>query len=444
MRELPQKVSNVINFSQGETMMSKRKGICIGITAVMIVFLLPIFVAAQSKVTLRVLDFWGEVRFPTWQASVAEFNKAHPNIKVELEQAAGKGSVERMRSEFLSGDPPNIMLFWKTYFNEYVHEGQLIELTDFIKKEGWLKGHLYDPALDWVSPDLDGRYYGLPDIPTVSVFFYNTKMFKKWGLSEPRTFDELIAVGKKIKERGVTVMLGDWSERTNIMDPLAKIQVQTAGIQPVLDAVAGEGSLTDPPLMKAAQLMHKLVQEGLIGPEAIAFDASGATRMFVTGNLGILSDKSATISLIEAAKPEDFEYDVFSEIPFVEDPVCPFSCTWGAIQAMPIQHKDQAKEAWEFMRYVWSVDWQKKHIIGNNQTSNVIKASEHITHPVTKKIFDIVPRLTRDSFYLIDIVPSRVLRETGGKLQEMVLGQATPEEVMQKAQQALEEVLKGR
>lgn len=396
---------------------------------------------AKDKTTIRVLEFWGEVRFPTWQQGVAEFNKVHPEIKVELEQPGGAGSVERMRSEFLSGNPPHIMLFWKTYFNEYVHEGQLIDLTDFVEKEGWLEeGYFYQPALDWVSPDLDGRYYGLADIPTLSVFFYNTKMFEEFGFSVPSTMEEVIAVGKKMREKGIYAMLGDWKERTNIMDPLAKMQAQTAGIQPVLDALAGNGSLTDPPFMEAAQLMYRFVQEGLIQPEAISFDASQATQMFVTGNLGILSDKSATISLIEAAKPEDFEYDVFPRIDFVENPVSPFSCTWGAVWGMPIQHKDEAEQTWEFMKHMWSLEWQKKHIVGNGQTSNVIEANQYIENPVTRKISTFLTDLTRDSFYLIDLIPSEVLRDTGGQLQEMVLGRSTPEEVMQKAQEVLERV----
>ena len=63
---------------------------------------------------------------------------------------------------------------------------------------------------------------------------------------------------------------------------------------------------------------------------------------------------------------------------------------------------------------------------------------------MTRKISTFLSDLTRDSFYLIDLVPSEVLRETGGYLQEMVLGRATPEEVMQKAQETLERVLENR
>ena len=395
--------------------------------------------AQGEKVNLRIVSFWTDTRFPDWVASVDEFNAMHPHIHATLEMSGGAGSTERMSTLMLSQNPPDVIQLWKYLHNAYVDAGELVELTPYMERDGWLENdHLYPPFLDWVSPDFDGKYYGLADFPGPSVFFYNVKLFEELGLEPPTTFEELIETGKIVKDLGYIPLLGDW-QSNNILDPISKIQAQTAGIQPVLDAVAGESSLVTEPLIKAVTLFKEMIDAGLITPDTLAFDGVAAASAFVSGQVAMYSDKSHVVNNIDPIKPEGFEYDIFN-VKFVEDPVTMYTATFGAIWAIPAKsnHHD---EAWEFMRWMWSKEWQEQYMVGNGQLSSVQAANENIDHPITKKVADeIMPTLNRDSFYLIDILPQPVIAELSNRLHELVLGVIEdPVEVLELAQRALEE-----
>lgn len=395
-------------------------------------------VLAKEPVTIRVLSFWSESRFPTWKSSIEEFHETHPHIRVEFEMAGGAGASQRMQMEMLSDNPPDVIQFWKYMFNDYAENGQLVELTPYLEEKGWLSGYFYEPVLEWNSPSFDGKIWGLSDFLGPSVFFYNVSMFKDYGLTPPDTFDELLELGKKFNGRGVLPLLGDWQATTNILDPLAKIQVQTAGMKPVHDAVLGKTTLLSEPLIRAVKMMKQMIDVELIQPGSLSFDSVMAASALVSGQAAMYSDKSHVINNIDPIKPPGFEYDIFT-MRFVDDPVTMYSATLGADWAIPLKtrHPD---EAWEFMEWMWSKEWQRKHLVEAGQLSSIPSANAAIDHPISRKVADtILPTLNTDSFYLIDLLPSPVLAEVGARLHELVLGRINdPVQVLEYGQAALE------
>ena len=154
----------------------------------------------------------------------------YPNVKVDFQMLGGEHSTEKMQTEMLSASPPDVILFWKFMFNDFANNGQLVDIKPFIDAANLSQGYFYDPALVWCSPKFDSHVYGLPDLIGPTLYFYNVDMFKNWGLEPPKTFQDLLALGPKLKAHGVIPMVGDWQATVNILDPLAKIQVQTAGL----------------------------------------------------------------------------------------------------------------------------------------------------------------------------------------------------------------------
>lgn len=47
----------------------------------------------------------------------------------------------------------------------------------------------------------DGKYYFLPARPNVQITYYNEARFNEWGVTTPKTWDELAAVAQTIKEK---------------------------------------------------------------------------------------------------------------------------------------------------------------------------------------------------------------------------------------------------
>ncbi len=394
--------------------------------------------ASKDVVNLKVLTVWSESRFPTWAASIDEFNKTHPNIHVDFEMAGTQASTTRMQTEMLGNNPPDVIHFWKFMLNEYAQNDQLVALNPYLEKSGKMEGYFYDPVLVWNSPAEEGVVYGLSDFLGPSVFFYNVKMFKDLGLKVPTNLDELLAVVDKLPA-DVLPMVGDWKEPVNILDTLAKIQVQTTGRGPILETVEGKNTFPKTKgLLEAVTIMKKIVDKGLIVPKALAYDQNGATSAFISGRAAIYSDKSHATTIIDLIKPDDFEYAMFT-VDFVENPVNRYSSTFGSDFAIPKKSK-HPDEAWTFMNWMWSKEWQQENVVNQGQLSSIATANKEISHPIAREVAEtILPYLTDDSFYLVDLLPQAALNEFGTRMHQLVLGEINdPMFILQSVQDAMD------
>ena len=393
---------------------------------------------SSDTTTLRVLSFWSDTRFPTWAPSMAEFEKANPGIKIDLEMAGRDGSVQRMQTEMLSNTPPDVIVFWKFMFNEYANNGQLVDLMPYIKESGYDKDHFYAPALNWCSPKFDGHVYGVPDLIGPTLFFYNTDMFKEFGLKPPTNLAELLALAPKLKAKGVMPMVGDWQANINILDPLAKIQAQTTGLQPIRDIIAGKATFAETEgFVKAIEIFKQLVDAGLITPQSASMDEDGAISAFVANKAAIYSNKANTVVSLERIRPADFNYDVFY-VPFVENPVTQYSATFGGIWSVPNKSQNP-DEAWKFIEWMWSEDWQAEHISKQFSLSSVPAANAMINHTIMHEIGEsVMPTLKEDSFYLIDELPGPVMDVLAARLHQLILGEIGVDAVIEHTQKALD------
>ena len=56
----------------------------------------------------------------------------------------------------------------------------------------------------WTTVVYDGKKYGMPWILDTKYLFYNTEMLQKAGIAAPpKTWDELVADAKIIKDKGL-------------------------------------------------------------------------------------------------------------------------------------------------------------------------------------------------------------------------------------------------
>ena len=107
-----------------------------------------------------------------------------------------------IQSSLTSGNAPDLFSWWTGQtFNDLVGSGQIAPLDDVW--QGLVSSGQYDPS----SADLfkvDGHVYAVPFLLARWVVFYNKDMFKEAGLSEPKTWDELMKDAATLKAKGHT------------------------------------------------------------------------------------------------------------------------------------------------------------------------------------------------------------------------------------------------
>ncbi len=148
----------------------------------------------------------GEVTLGAWVSSPAEgealksaldaFAEAYPNIDVTQETVAGDYRVQ-MVTNFSSGDVPDIFYVNAEYAPEWIEEGFLEPLDEYIEMQGFDTAPFFPGYLD-IFKGPDGSTYGLPKDGNTIAMGYNTDLVS----TPPTTLDELVTVADGLKGQG--------------------------------------------------------------------------------------------------------------------------------------------------------------------------------------------------------------------------------------------------
>jgi len=396
-------------------------------------------VASSERKTVRVYIKWTEAQLPNWPALIDEYNADDTNpIKIEATYFGSEGYDDKIKADMTSDDPPEIVQLMKTTFNEYSANGDLLELSSFIKDNGW---NYNKGALAWAGPlnNPKNEVFGIPDFANTSCIFYNTKIFDELGLTQPTDIESLKAVSKTLNDNGYKAIV---TGATNwcASDLLAKVQAQLTGSDILVKAYNNEAKYNDPTLVKALEIVNDLVTSGVIDKSSADYTDDDAIAEFVSGNAAMYSAHTGMATAIDSvAQGTDFKYNIIEKMDFVANPLTSVSVTWGSMWCIPANVKDK-EAALEAMKFLWSEDVAKNDVEQLGKIVNVDAWNAGLTHPVALTASkQLVGAGTADSFYLLDMVSSKVMDNLNKGIQEMIQGKATPQEVMDNVQKTWEE-----
>ncbi|UFJ39545.1 extracellular solute-binding protein [Brevibacillus humidisoli] len=209
----------------------------------------------------------------------------HPGLKFEVE---GVDEVvnrdQKLKAEMAAGNPPKIFeMFGGADTKLYVKAGRLLDLTDFLKESG-----LEDRFVSLEEFTVDGRVYGLPIGGYAEGLFYNKKMFEELNLSIPKTWDELIDLGNKVKAAGKTpIALAAKDGWVNAM-LFNVIWERNAGIAGIEGLVTGERKWTDPETVKAFEDFAYLGDNDFFTKGALGLPYSDQGARFLKGEAAMV------------------------------------------------------------------------------------------------------------------------------------------------------------
>ncbi|GAA3824278.1 extracellular solute-binding protein [Amycolatopsis tucumanensis] len=150
--------------------------------------------------TLRVWLFDEANRAPkeaVVKDAVAEFEAAHPGVKVDVQWIPVEGRADRFSGAF--NDPasaPDVAEFGNTDVASYAQTGALADLTEDIR--AWPEGAgLQASVLD--TAKADGKTYGIPWYTGIRALYYRTDVFAELGLRPPATLAELTETARAIR-----------------------------------------------------------------------------------------------------------------------------------------------------------------------------------------------------------------------------------------------------
>ena len=118
-----------------------------------------------------------------YQQSINEFEKLHPDIKVDIENIPYGSYEQKITAEFITGGAPD--LFWVNtpWLGTFIKDGILTDLTPLIKASHVDMTQYYPQLVAMHSRN--GKVYGLPKDWDTIALYYNKAYFNKLHLTVP-------------------------------------------------------------------------------------------------------------------------------------------------------------------------------------------------------------------------------------------------------------------
>jgi raffinose/stachyose/melibiose transport system substrate-binding protein len=141
-----------------------------------------------------------------WDKTVADFQTAHPNVTIKIQQVQNEDLDGKLQTALNSGSPPDIFLQrGGGKMAAMVEAGQLKDITNDITAE--TKQAVGDAALG--TGQIDGKAYAVPVSILPGGLWYSKNLFQKAGVAAPpTTLDELNAAVTKLKAINAPIALG--------------------------------------------------------------------------------------------------------------------------------------------------------------------------------------------------------------------------------------------
>jgi multiple sugar transport system substrate-binding protein len=118
-----------------------------------------------------------------YKASIAEFEKLHPNISVTVEQIPYPEYAAKITTDFTSGNGPDVFWVDTPEIPTWIQDGIMQNIMPDVKKYNVNLAQYY-PSLVGLH-EYDGALYGLPkDWDTIGIF-YNKAYFQKHHITIP-------------------------------------------------------------------------------------------------------------------------------------------------------------------------------------------------------------------------------------------------------------------
>ena len=365
------------------------------------------------------------------RAMTEAFQKANPDISVNLEFVPYEGLHDKTVLAQGSGGY-DVVLYDVIWPAEYATNNVLQDVTGRYNAEQ--EKAILPGALTTV--DYGGKKWGMPWILDTKYLFYNTEMLQKAGIaSPPKTWEELAADAKIIKDKGIVEfpIVWSWAQAEAVICDYTEILAAYGG--KFLDD-SGKPAFTEGGGLKALQYMVQTMKDGITNPNSKEFLEEDVRHTFENGEAAFALNWTYMYNLANDPK----ESKVAGKVGIVPAPgaegISTASGVNGSMGLGITSGSQHADEAWKYITFLTSQSVQNKYA----KLSLPIWASSYTDPEVTKGQEELV-KAAKTSIGIMYPRPSTpTYTQLSTQLQQAIhnalLKQASPEDALKAAADA--------
>jgi multiple sugar transport system substrate-binding protein len=274
------------------------------------------------------------------------FERAHPGIKVEVQQIPWSAAHEKLLTAYVGDATPDIAMLGNTWVPEF-------EAIDALEPLDVLDAKSTDaPRQDffegiWDTNVVDGKTYGIPWYVDTRVIFYRTDLLAAAGYKQmPVTWADWRTAMEKIKSR-MTARQYPILIPTTEWPPPVILGLQAGS--PLLRDNGQYGAFHEPPFHKAFEFYVGLYHDGL-APALSASEISNLYQEFERGNIAMYISGPWQIGEFTNRLPKTMQDKwMTASLPGENGPGV--SLAGGASLSL-FRKATHKREAWQLMEYL--------------------------------------------------------------------------------------------
>jgi multiple sugar transport system substrate-binding protein len=255
---------------------------------------------SKASGTVTVGSNYSDVNPKKAMAAVFKRFEQRSGVDVKVNTVSHNTFQEQINS-YLQGRPDDIFTWFAGYRMQFFAQRGLATPIDDVWKT--LEPQ-FSPALRAASKGLDGRYYFVPIYNYAWAVHYRRSLFKEKGYKVPKTWDQFIALAKKMKADGNPIGFCD-KDGWPAMGTFDYINMRTNGYDFHIRLMAGKESWDSPKVKAVFNHWRELMPHYQPGALGRTWQESGAdlqnqkTGMFLLGTFvgTVFTDKKAYADL---------------------------------------------------------------------------------------------------------------------------------------------------
>ncbi|MET3432288.1 sn-glycerol 3-phosphate transport system substrate-binding protein [Herbaspirillum seropedicae] len=182
--------------------------------AVSATFCTPVLAANPVEISFYYPVAVGGAVTKTIDSMVADFEKAHPDIKVKAIYAGTyQESIIKALTAFKGGTPPTLAVLLSTDLFTLIDENAILPIDSLASSaddKKWIAG-FYKGFME--NSQTEGKTWGIPFQRSTIVMYYNKALFKEAGLNPdkaPANWNEMVEAAQKLTKRDAAGNVTQW------------------------------------------------------------------------------------------------------------------------------------------------------------------------------------------------------------------------------------------
>ncbi|WP_405905410.1 ABC transporter substrate-binding protein [Streptomyces sp. NBC_00828] len=293
---------------------------------------------------------------------VAAFAKKG-SARASLNTVAAETYRTQLPTYLTSGNPPDVYTWYPgSVADAYAKKDLLLDLDEVWSSSPDLKG--YSKALNSLCTASSGKKVFVPATYYWWGMFYRKSNFAKWGVSEPKSWDDFLDLCDKLKSKGVApIGLGAGGGTAWVASAwFDYLDIRINGAEYHRELLAGKHRFDDPEVRKVFDRWREVLPY---------FDPDGAAVAFQDATTSLLNGRSGMMligTFFADAAPKDALDDIdFFRFPIIDAkvPLAEEAPTDGYFASARTGRRDQVVD---LMSYLATAESQEIYIKGSSGT----------------------------------------------------------------------------